>query len=149
MDDSESVRPILTEQGEAADALNLPVYIALASGLAGERAVQPLVALLRSDEPIQPAIRDMLADALEGKGPTLRLRLARAKSGPAPDEIPIVSAIKRASRLLKIGEWIERHPDAPSSMEAAIAAARAEFGITRARAFQALAYYREAKALMG
>jgi len=86
-------RKLIPMNKDAGDA-NLPVYLGLTGGISDHRTVEPLVNLLRSDHDIQPAIRDILADALEGHNTELKLVLSRRKSGPAPPTLPLVKALR-------------------------------------------------------
>lgn len=136
------VRRLRKTGNDEADAANLPVVLSLADGWDEPEAIAALVALLRSEHEIQPAIRDMLADAIEGSSEKLRIRISRKKRGKRPDRPNFVSAIEKVGRKLAIGKWIEEHPFKPSKLESVIEAAKAEFSITRAEAFEALALYR-------
>lgn len=138
----------LVETGDdSANDANLSVILGLASGMIDEALIDALVELLRSDYPIQPQLRDILADAIAGEHPVLSARIWRGKRGPSPKELPFVTGMRRALELLEIGKFIAQHPAASDKLESAVQAAMDEFGVVRSVAFNALSYWREAEDL--
>jgi hypothetical protein len=140
---------LLRETGDAlADAANFPVVLGFLDG-SGDGLAAALIALLRSEHEIQPQIRDVLADALEGKHPYLRLQLARAKTGPKPSRSGVAAvwgAMAKGLRILEIGRYIDEHPG--PKRENTIMAAMDKFVIERSEAYGALKVWRKAKAEM-
>jgi hypothetical protein len=132
------VKRLIPVQCEAEGEANLPVYMALGLGMTGESATRALVDLLRSDHPIQPAIRELLADAFEGTHPRISTKLeGKVKRGPAFTAEVAKKRIAATLDDVRIGQWIAEHPDASKrgAGEAIITEAREKFGITRAEAF--------------
>lgn len=132
------VERLIPVESAAEGEANLPVYMALGLGLVGDDATRALVELLRSDHPIQPAIRHLLADAIEGKHKSIEMKIkGKGKRGPA---FTAKAARKKLADLVddvRIGQWIANHPDAGKrgQGEKIIAEACQRFGITRAEAF--------------
>ncbi|TCJ39200.1 hypothetical protein [Parafrankia sp. BMG5.11] len=139
-------RALVQTGDDDADNANLPVVLGLSSGMATAEVVAHLVDLLRSDFPLQPLIRDILADALSGEHETLRLKLSRKKTGPSPKRLPIVGAFDRFFRDLAIGKFIAEHPQMSVKVENAVDAALDEFNIVRSEAYQGLRKWRELEA---
>lgn len=137
-------RELVTTGDEACDNANFPVVLGLGQGVVNETIVEALIALLRSDHYIQPMVRDALADALALEHPSLKLVLSRSKTGPAPDEFPMLRAMRKTVRRLEVGRYIVEHPYFEAKVESAIQAARDEFGVSRDEAYRSLASWRDA-----
>ncbi len=126
------------------DDINLPSLMALGSGTISDDAIDRLVELLRSDVPLHPSLRKMLADALSGESPNLRLTLKRkGKTGPTQKMIPGFKKALDLFTALERGRYIAEHPERNAKVENCIQDAMTRFDIQRSEAYAALKVWRD------
>ena len=131
---------------DEAFSLNRRLLGPLAGGVPGEGFEKALIELLRSDHPIAPPIRDALAQALDGSHPSLKVTIARKRSGPVPN---LIKGLRTHFAHLSIGARIHQHPFFAEKVDAAVLAIVAEEkeagrGLTRPKGYKYLALYRAA-----
>lgn len=127
-----------------ADDVNLPSIMMLNAGVVEDFVIERLAALLRSDFDLHPALRKLLADALEGQSPHLQITISRKnKRGPRLKELPIAKSLRAFSGNVERGKWIAAHPEINSKVENAIQDAMTHFDIQRSEAYAAWRVWKE------
>ena len=97
--------------------------------------MQAVVNLLRSEEPIRPEVRALLADLLDPKGrSTWKLEAKKRRRGQSKE--------RRLGRELEIGRQISAGMTMHGDFESAIAAAMAEHKVGRTYATECLSRWR-------
>lgn len=130
-----------TEEDHEAERLNMEAYLALGQGRAD--IVTPLVALLRSSQPIHSIVREAVADALEGKdryGIPIRLEVKGQNQGQLGGW---AGKRKRFYRDLAIGEFVEKRRTDGDTFELAVIAAADHFIIGQDSCRRAISVHRQ------